>query len=126
MTVTHSIRNKNMVSPIPSRRTFLADSALIAGSAFFLENTGVSAMASPLENQEARKKLLQQCLGGPWPEGAPLDAKVEKTEQKDGYQLIRVNYLVEPNVWEAPGLKARLSMLKLKKLSRRMGINSFA
>ena len=96
MTVTHSIRNKNMVSPIPSRRTFLADSALIAGSAFFLENTGVSAMASPLENQEARKKLLQQCLGGPWPEGTPLDAKVEKTEQKDGYQLIRVNYLVEP------------------------------
>ena len=85
-----------MVSPIPSRRTFLADSALIAGSALFLENTGVSAMASPLENQEARKKLLQQCLGGPWPEGAPLDAKVEKTEQKDGYQLIRVNYLVEP------------------------------
>ena len=96
MTVTQSIRNKNMVSPIPSRRTFLADSALIAGSAFFLENTGVSAMASPLENQEARKKLLQQCLGGPWPEGAPLDAKVEKTEQKDGYQLIRINYLVEP------------------------------
>lgn len=52
-----------MVSPIPSRRTFLGESALIAGSAFWPQNTGVSAMVSPLENQEARKKLLQQCLG---------------------------------------------------------------
>ena len=53
--------------------------------------------AQPLSSDsdaEKRKKLLQ-CLGGPWPEGQPLEPRVEKTEQKEGYLLHRVSYLVE-------------------------------
>ena len=42
-----------------------------------------------------RDKLLE-CLGGPWPEPGDLAAKVEKSEQKQGYRLERVTYEVEP------------------------------
>jgi dienelactone hydrolase len=42
------------------------------------------------------KARLQQCLGGAWPQGGPLEPVVERSEQKDGYRLDRVTYLVEP------------------------------
>lgn len=44
----------------------------------------------------ATKARLLQCLGGDWPQGGPLEPVVEKSEQKDGYRLERVTYLVEP------------------------------
>lgn len=42
------------------------------------------------------KNKLLACLGGEWPKPGPLDAQVEKIEQKDGYRLERINYRVEP------------------------------
>ena len=42
------------------------------------------------------KRRLLQCMGGDWPRGGPLEAVVERSEQKDGYRLERISYLVEP------------------------------
>lgn len=42
-----------------------------------------------------REKLLD-CLGGPWPEPCPLNAKISETVQKDGYRIETVSYEVEP------------------------------
>lgn len=42
------------------------------------------------------KARLQQCLGGPWPNGGPLQPVVDRSEQKDGYRLDRITYLAEP------------------------------
>jgi dienelactone hydrolase len=50
----------------------------------------------PVRGDSYRKKLLR-CLGGEWPDQGPLDARIESTEQKDGYRLERISYLVEPN-----------------------------
>ncbi|MGV3721125.1 MAG: dienelactone hydrolase family protein [Actinomycetota bacterium] len=45
---------------------------------------------------DAYKKKLLQCLGGDWPRGGPLEPIIERSEQKDGYRLERITYLVEP------------------------------
>jgi dienelactone hydrolase len=58
-------------------------------------NAAAGAEARPVRGDSYRKKLLQ-CLGGDWPKGGPLEPVVEKTEQKDGYRLERITYLVEP------------------------------
>ncbi len=50
----------------------------------------------PVRGEAYRKKLLQ-CLGGPWPDSGPLRPVVEKSEEKDGYRLERITYLVEPS-----------------------------
>jgi dienelactone hydrolase len=47
-----------------------------------------------MTNSEMRERLLS-CLGGPWPEACPLDARVTKTEQRDGYRLQWISYNVE-------------------------------
>jgi dienelactone hydrolase len=74
--------------------TFLAaTSALLAGSA--RPAVGNSAVANDAMNDDLKSKLLK-CLGGPWPEGCPLDVRTERSEQKDGYRLLRLSYLVEP------------------------------
>lgn len=43
-----------------------------------------------------RDKLLA-CLGGPWPEGGPLEPKIEEVIPKDGYRLERLTFLAEPH-----------------------------
>lgn len=42
-----------------------------------------------------REKLLD-CLGGPWPEPCPLNAKTSETRQENGYRIETVSYEVEP------------------------------
>lgn len=51
--------------------------------------------AAPTSEPTFRDHLLR-CLGGPWPEPGPLEARVLKTEQKEGYRLEWVDYLAEP------------------------------
>lgn len=82
-----------------SRRGLLAG----LGAAAMTEMAGASPSANAgggkpraVRGDSYRKKLLQ-CLGGEWPEGGPLQPIVEKTEQKDGYRLERITYLVEPH-----------------------------
>lgn len=84
------------VDEISSRRNFFASSVLGTATAFFIKNSASDALADTLQNPEARKKILQQCLGGPWPISGPLEAKIEKSEQKDRHRLLRISYLVEP------------------------------
>lgn len=43
----------------------------------------------PPEIQRAR---LLECLGGPWPEGAPLHPCLRETTQKDGYRIESITY----------------------------------
>lgn len=42
-----------------------------------------------------RDRLLE-CLGGPWPEACPLEARVEESTECDGYRRDKVTYQVEP------------------------------
>jgi dienelactone hydrolase len=81
-----------------SRRGLLAG----LGAAAMMDRTGnpagagaVTGEARAVRGDASRKKLLQ-CLGGDWPHGGPLEPVTEKTEQKDGYRLERISYLVEP------------------------------
>jgi dienelactone hydrolase len=81
-----------------SRRTLLAGmgaAAMTEGAASLASAEGLSAELRPVRGDRYRKKLLE-CLGGDWPAGGPLEPVVEKTEQKDGYRLERLTYLVEP------------------------------
>ena len=84
------------IAEISSRRNFFAATFLGVAATLVTKNSANYAFADSIQNTESRKKTLMQCLGGAWPESVSLDAKVEKSEQKDGYQLLRVNYLVEP------------------------------
>ncbi|MFP6768002.1 MAG: alpha/beta hydrolase family protein [Planctomycetaceae bacterium] len=42
------------------------------------------------------KERLLSGLGGDWPKPCPLKIQTPRTEQKDGYRLISINYEVEP------------------------------
>jgi dienelactone hydrolase len=63
----------------------LADPALGGGEA-----------ERPVRGDSYRRRLLR-CLGGEWPAGGPLEVRSERSEQKDGYRLERLSYLVEPH-----------------------------
>jgi len=56
----------------------------------------LEATMTTTDADDLRAALLR-CLGGPWPHGGPLHAQTESSEEKDGYRLERVTYLVEPN-----------------------------
>lgn len=48
-----------------------------------------------MQQAEFREKLLA-CLGGPWPDPAPLRPRLRETIQKDGYRIESVTYDAEP------------------------------
>jgi dienelactone hydrolase len=81
------------------RRQFLAESSLALAGLASLAGAGRTVAAEDAPHAEggrhARQKLLA-CLGGEWPDHGPLDVRLEKSEQKDGYRLERITYLVEP------------------------------
>ena len=80
-----------------SRRGLLAG---LGAAAAMAEGTITPAGADAGETRAVRggayRKRLLQCLGGDWPAGGPLEARVERSEQKEGYRLERITYLVEP------------------------------
>ena len=43
------------------------------------------------------KERLLTGLGGPFPESGPLNPKILKTEQREGYELRWITYESEPN-----------------------------
>ncbi len=75
----------------PTRRTVLQTGALAAG-----------VMALPVFSQdsltkpEKQRQHLVTCLGGPWPKPTPLNTKVDKIDQKDGYRIETISYEPEP------------------------------
>ena len=77
-----------------SRRGVLAGLGAVSVMSGAIESTAVAA-DRPVRGEADKKKLLR-CLGGDWPKGGPLEPIVEKSEQKDGYRLERITYLVEP------------------------------
>lgn len=86
-----------MSSSPANRREFLKSStAAAAGVAAWGGTMNSSAAeAMPGEDADFRARVLK-CLGGEWPEPCPLQTKVLKTEQKDGYRLEWISYEVEP------------------------------
>lgn len=75
-----------------TRRGILAG----AGGAALMTSSTLGAGAAPRRSPSALRKKLLECLGGPWPDSGPLNARVERSEQKDGYRLERLSYDVEP------------------------------
>jgi len=78
-----------------SRRGLLAGIGAMATMMDLTSNPAAADGARAVRGDSYKKKLLQ-CLGGPWPEGGPLEPVVEKTEQREGYRQERISYLVEP------------------------------
>lgn len=79
-----------------SRREFFADTMTATLAIAMTGIPDASGATDKAMNTELQSKLLG-CLGGPWPEGGPLEPRIETTEQKAGYRLERVSYLVEPH-----------------------------
>lgn len=88
-----------MSDPQLNRRLFLAgvSAAGLAAPADMAPAHAADTKALPMNDRKPTKENLLRCLGGPWPEGGPLEAKVESVTEKDGYRLERLSYLVEPN-----------------------------
>jgi dienelactone hydrolase len=87
-----------MVMTESNRRAFLQSSAVLAaglGVGANIANASDTA-TEPTSSPSFRDRLLTG-LGGPWPEGGDLKAKLESTTQKEGYRIERVSYLVEPD-----------------------------
>lgn len=82
------------------RRGFLTKSSALAAVGFATQSGQMSNAQSPanaerLPREKFKQKLLE-CLGGDWPDPCPLDTKILREEQKEGYRLLWVNYSVEP------------------------------
>ena len=75
----------------------LSRRGVLAGIGGVMASAGSAATGEgvdrPIRGEREKKRLLQ-CLGGAWPEGGPLSIQVERVEQKDGYRLERLTYLV--------------------------------
>jgi len=96
-----STRSNERASQPVARREFLGGAV---GASLLAALTAKESRADndgDLSRREVRgdkyKKRLLECLGGEWPDYGPLETSVEKVEQKDGYRLERITYLVEPN-----------------------------
>ncbi len=84
-----------------SRRHFLEHISLVTAAAGVIgpSSEGVAnenSEATRMDASEFRHKLLH-CLGGPWPDPAPLNPKILKTTPHDGYRIESVTYEAEPN-----------------------------
>jgi dienelactone hydrolase len=82
------------------RRSLLSSAAALAAAAVTSSTLAMTAddsatTAAPDSPADLRSQLLK-CLGGPWPDQGPLDAKVESSAQLQGFRRERISYLVEP------------------------------
>ena len=76
------------------RRDFLKDAGLIGGLSVLTSGCSTDSSLPNSEDKTFKENLLS-CLGGPWPEACPLNPKVSKAVQKDGYRLEFLDYEVE-------------------------------
>lgn len=73
--------------------------ALAAGGAATQGSWISETQAMPTDANDSAKSFretLLRCLGGPWPEPCPLEPKIEREEQGDGFRRLWVRYSVEP------------------------------
>lgn len=82
----------------PTRREFLRAAA--AGTAALTAAGELSAAPPTVEDPsmppEKLRELLVACLGGAWPDPAPLRSEAREILRKDGYRIESVTYDVEP------------------------------
>ena len=82
-----------------TRRDFLKSSSVLAAGVSVLAAQNTTPMNAQEKDKNAQpgfRDRLLECLGGPWPERGELRPKIERTEEKDGYQLQWITYEVEP------------------------------
>lgn len=87
-----------------SRRTFLQQTVAGVSSALIVPGTFATASQQtvsdknghPMRADEFREKLLQ-CLGGPWPDPAPLNVRLREEIRREGFTIRSVFYDSEPN-----------------------------
>ncbi|MFV2067440.1 MAG: dienelactone hydrolase family protein [Pirellulales bacterium] len=75
----------------------MAASFLGRGDAWRMAMAGEENRSENLSQGGPFRDQLQRGLGGPWPDAFPLESRVERVEQKDGYRLERLSFLAEPN-----------------------------
>ncbi len=79
-----------------SRRRFLSRLAVSAGTLPAMGTSAVLAASAPSEPLLTFRDHLLRCLGGDWPQPCPLEPRIVRTEQREGYRLEWVTYAVEP------------------------------
>jgi dienelactone hydrolase len=82
--------------PSTDRRSFLTGLAATATGGATLMGATASAAEPPFIPAQPFRTHLLRCLGGEWPEPCPLEPRVTKTEQREGYHLEWLDYSVEP------------------------------
>jgi len=80
-----------------NRRDFIKSTTLAAGATALTASAQSQANSAVNAKTKIFREKLLECLGGPWPESGDLKPQIQKTEQKDGYQLIWMSYELEPN-----------------------------
>ena len=82
-----------------NRRSFLKSQVIFALGASTFGAAISQADASPIHpgnpevsNADALRNTYQQCLGGPFPDPAPLNPQVREITQKDGYRIESITY----------------------------------
>jgi dienelactone hydrolase len=84
------------------RREFLHQAAALTAGLSFASALAMAEQKPPADRRvesdpnQLRARLLE-CLGGPWPEACPLEPRLLKTEEKEGYRLEWVSYRAEPD-----------------------------
>ena len=89
---SHKTRRSALQSLLGATATSL--SLLVPGAA--VQASGVTGDPMLAESSDELREHLQRCLGGPWPDFGPLQDRVERTEQLDGFQRHYLSYQVEP------------------------------
>lgn len=86
-----------------NRRSFLKSQIILGGGVLASGMLIPQACASPAQtansddkSPDALRAHYQDCLGGPFPESAPLNTQIRETIQKDGYRIESLTYEAQP------------------------------
>ncbi|MCA9055847.1 MAG: hypothetical protein KDA75_18560, partial [Planctomycetaceae bacterium] len=76
------------------RRRFLGSFTASAAAGAVLNYSTAAAAPMDADTTTFRDHVLRG-LGGDWPEPCPLEPRIDRTEQRDGYRLEWLDYAVE-------------------------------
>jgi dienelactone hydrolase len=94
------------VQLVHNRRDFLKSQAILTLGAITGATGPSNLLAESLQadsihadSLDAMREVYLACLGGPFPDPAPLNIKTGETIQKDGYRILSQRYETEPDDW---------------------------
>ncbi len=80
---------------MPDRRSFLKTTSLAAGALAQTSPTPAQIPVMTSSDPGTLRSQLQSCLGGPWPEGGPLDVRVHSSESTPDFARLKVSYRLD-------------------------------